>query len=158
MGSTETQRGERVPFSSSSKLESPGPILLISTHLIMSTSIRCFRPALLRAVRGGRPAAWMQQRRDMGTIRVIDEKRSGEETVYFKKEDDALLRNLLANHPEYDPKYTFSENDSEFSSLGRDIHLVCQKHGMKYTSVAFLKDIRLVFEAHGWTKPSQQQN
>lgn len=117
-------------------------------------------PALRRGIGGSllrnKHEPWTLQKRASGSIRVMEDKRSGEETVYFRKEDDVLLRNLLANHPEYDPKYSFAESDSDFSSLGRDVHLVCQKHGMKYTSLAFLKDICNVFESHGWSKPASK--
>ncbi|PHJ24635.1 hypothetical protein CSUI_001511 [Cystoisospora suis] len=117
-------------------------------------------------------------RREFSSVKFMDQKRSGEETVYFKKEafaccglasDEVLLRNLLANHPEYDPKYSMDHMNSEMGAIARDITLgkfklglegmtvmrratSCQKHGMKEPSAAFLKDLLSIFSSHGYTK------
>ncbi|PFH37006.1 hypothetical protein BESB_034640 [Besnoitia besnoiti] len=92
--------------------------------------------------------------RHFSSVKFMDQKRSGEETVYFKKEDEALLRNLLANHPEYDPKYSMDQM-SELGAIARDITLACQKHGMKDPSAAFMKDLISIFSAHGYVKQSE---
>ncbi|KEP62705.1 UNVERIFIED_CONTAM: hypothetical protein HHA_215350 [Hammondia hammondi] len=93
--------------------------------------------------------------RNFSSVKFMDQKRSGEETVYFKKEDEALLRNLLANHPEYDPKYSVDHMNAELGSIARDITLACQKHGMKDPSAAFMKDLISIFGAHGYAKNSK---
>ncbi|CBZ54801.1 conserved hypothetical protein [Neospora caninum Liverpool] len=93
--------------------------------------------------------------RNFSSVKFMDQKRSGEETVYFKKEDEALLRNLLANHPEYDPKYSVDHMSSELGAIARDITLACQKHGMKDPSAAFMKDLISIFSTHGYAKVSK---
>ncbi|KAF8822880.1 hypothetical protein IE077_000318 [Cardiosporidium cionae] len=87
------------------------------------------------------------------SVRFLDDKRSGEENIYFQKEDQILLQNLLANHPELDPKYS-SGQLAEFGDFGRDVQIVCQKHGITIASLAFLNDIVSVFESHGWMRNS----
>lgn len=56
-------------------------------------------------------------------ICTADEKGSAEENVYFKKEDESLLKNLLSNHPEFNPKYSTALLEEEVGTLARDLRL-----------------------------------
>lgn len=54
---------------------------------------------------------------------AADEKSTAEQNIYFKKEDEYLLKNLLSNHPEYNPKYLAATSEGEVGALARDVHL-----------------------------------
>eukprot|EP00918_Siedleckia_nematoides_P054321 GHVU01118665.1.p2 GENE.GHVU01118665.1~~GHVU01118665.1.p2 ORF type:complete len:188 (+),score=15.99 GHVU01118665.1:82-645(+) len=84
-----------------------------------------------------------------GSIRFLDDNpKSGDESIFFRKESDQLLKNMLANHPEYDPKYDLTSLEKDYGKLVRDIMLTAEKHGISNVGPAFAKDLVKVFEAH----------
>lgn len=100
---------------------------------------RCYRPLLFRRYRS--------------SIFFSEEKGTAEENVYFKKEDEHLIKAMLEKNPELNPKYT---THSGGTSLSQDLHLVCRKHGVPQVSMTMIKDIQQVFETHGWS-PSKNR-
>eukprot|EP00922_Rhytidocystis_sp_ex-Travisia-forbesii_P049910 GHVS01074297.1.p1 GENE.GHVS01074297.1~~GHVS01074297.1.p1 ORF type:complete len:126 (+),score=12.84 GHVS01074297.1:172-549(+) len=111
------------------------------------------RMAALSDRRGASRLRALGQCRYRSTIKFVDEKGTAEENIYFRQEEEVLLQNLLSSHPEYNPKYSVSTLEESFGEMARDMRLVCQKHGIKDVSLAFLKDIRHVFQSHGWKHP-----
>jgi len=89
-------------------------------------------------------------------VKFIEDKTAAEEAVYFRKESENLLKNLLANHPEYDPKYDLSVLEKTSGALARDVNLVCEKYGWSGATLPFYKDIVKVFEMHGWKKDNSK--
>uniref|UniRef100_A0A0G4IES1 Uncharacterized protein n=1 Tax=Chromera velia CCMP2878 TaxID=1169474 RepID=A0A0G4IES1_9ALVE len=114
--------------------------------------LRAARRSASVALSGGVqvPAAIQTWHRLRSTIRFVDDKGLGEESIYFKREDEGLLKNLLANHPEYDPRFVMTATDKELGKLQKDIFLVCKKHGIQGATVAFMKDLTSAFEANGY--------
>ncbi|CDJ35988.1 uncharacterized protein EMH_0004070 [Eimeria mitis] len=91
--------------------------------------------------------------RQFSGVRFLDEKRTGEETVYFKKEDEALLRRLLAKHPEADPKFQSSGGSASLESLQSSLSLCVSKHFKQQAPKAFLDELTTIFASHGWQPP-----
>ncbi|XP_026190645.1 uncharacterized protein LOC113146702 [Cyclospora cayetanensis] len=95
--------------------------------------------------------------RCFSSVKFLEQKRSGEETVYFKKEDEALLRALLAKHPEADPKFQHSAGHASLESLQSALALCVNKHLKAQPPKAFLDEVTLVFINNGWTPPTEQR-
>lgn len=94
--------------------------------------------------------------RYFSSVNFLEQKRSGEETVYFKKEDEALLRRLLAKHPEADPKFQHTTGDASLESLQSALAFCVNKHLKMQAPKALLDEVTLVFVQNGWTPPPEQ--
>ncbi|CDJ61951.1 hypothetical protein, conserved [Eimeria maxima] len=93
--------------------------------------------------------------RQFSGVKFLDQKRSGEESVYFKKEDEALLRRLLAKHPEVDPKFQSGGGTASLESLRNSLSLCASKHFNQQPSKAFLDELPAIFASHGWQPPEE---
>ncbi|KAL8273991.1 hypothetical protein Esti_002080 [Eimeria stiedai] len=124
--------------------------------------------------------------RAFSTVKFLEQKRSGEETVYFKKEgglqqrhespiqfalhaqadcfvdicltrtNEALLRRLLVNHPEADPKFQHTAGGASVEALQSALALCVNKHLKVQAPKALLDELSLVFLHNGWTPPPGQ--
>ncbi|CDI73664.1 hypothetical protein, conserved [Eimeria praecox] len=93
--------------------------------------------------------------RQFSGVKFLDQKRTGEETVYFKKEDEALLRRLLAKHPEADPKFQSGAGTASLESLRGSLSLCVSKHFKQQAPKAFLDELPTIFASHGWHPPEE---
>ncbi|KAL8439188.1 hypothetical protein Efla_005439 [Eimeria flavescens] len=110
----------------------------------------------LSAASALQPAA-ASRLRFFSSVKFLEQKRSGEETVYFKKEDEALLRRLLVNHPEADPKFQHSPGAASLASLESALALCVNKHLKTQAPKALLDELVVVFSRNGWTPPPDQK-
>ncbi|CRG97534.1 conserved Plasmodium protein, unknown function [Plasmodium gallinaceum] len=95
-------------------------------------------------------------KRNFGGVKFLDTNRTAEETVYFKKEDEALLRNLLKNNPNLNPNYDLTDVESGAENLSNDLSLVFSKYGIKGLNNNLMKDLIKVFELNGYRKMLDQ--
>eukprot|EP00388_Colpodella_angusta_P012321 GDKJ01031266.1.p1 GENE.GDKJ01031266.1~~GDKJ01031266.1.p1 ORF type:complete len:113 (+),score=30.41 GDKJ01031266.1:16-354(+) len=98
------------------------------------------------------PASQATAMRMRSSIRFVEERGQAQESVFFKQQDDAVLKNLLSNHPEYDPRYTNSVEDAELGKLATSVSAVLSKHGLNKVNIALIKDLEAAFKAAGYTK------
>eukprot|EP00916_Digyalum_oweni_P026440 GHVL01043442.1.p1 GENE.GHVL01043442.1~~GHVL01043442.1.p1 ORF type:complete len:116 (+),score=27.12 GHVL01043442.1:66-413(+) len=83
--------------------------------------------------------------RGKSSINFVDSKRSGEEAVYFRREDEELLTKILQKHPELDPRLEgggASGLEGGCASMRIDtiVKQVCLKHNIEPTP-EFIKDL-----------------
>lgn len=95
--------------------------------------------------------------RYFSSVKFLEQKRSGEETVYFKKEDEALLRRLLVKHPEADPRFQHALGDESLESLQSALALCLNKHLKAQAPKALLEELIVVFVNNGWAPPPDQK-
>ncbi|CDJ50804.1 hypothetical protein, conserved [Eimeria brunetti] len=105
--------------------------------------------------------------RQFSGVKFLDQKRTGEETVYFKKEDEALLRRLLAKHPEADPKFQSGPAGAPGASragggpggplgaLHSSLALCLAKHFQRQPPKALIEELPVLFASHGWEPPAE---
>lgn len=117
--------------------------------------LACALRGLSRWPAANAPAVALVRR--FSSVKFLEQKRSGEETVYFKKEDEALLRRLLAKHPEADPKFQHTTGDASFESLQSALAFCVNKHLKLQAPKALLDELALVFIQNGWTPPPEQK-
>ncbi|CRH02394.1 conserved Plasmodium protein, unknown function [Plasmodium relictum] len=98
----------------------------------------------------------LMYQRNFGGVKFLDTNRTAEETVYFKKEDEALLRNLLKNNPNLNPDYELTDVESGVGNLSNDLSLVFSKHGVKGVNNNLIRDLIKVFELNGYRKMLDQ--
>ncbi|SBT80674.1 conserved Plasmodium protein, unknown function [Plasmodium malariae] len=92
-------------------------------------------------------------KKKFGGVKFLDTNRTSEEAVYFKKEDEALLRNLLKNNPDINPEYNYSDVESGLCNLSNDLSLVFSKYGIKgMDNNDVIRDVIRVFELNGYRK------
>ncbi|ETW59891.1 hypothetical protein PFMC_04353 [Plasmodium falciparum CAMP/Malaysia] len=89
---------------------------------------------------------------NFGGVKFLDNNRKTDESIHFKKEDEALLRNLLKNNPDINPEYNITDIEGGMDNLSIDLSLVFSKHGVKDLDNNFVKDIIKVFELNGYRK------
>ncbi|CDO65938.1 conserved Plasmodium protein, unknown function [Plasmodium reichenowi] len=89
---------------------------------------------------------------NFGGVKFLDNNRKTDESLHFKKEDEALLRNLLKNNPDINPEYNITDIEGGMDNLSIDLSLVFSKHGVKDLDNNFVKDIIKVFELNGYRK------
>ncbi|CAA9990750.1 conserved Plasmodium protein, unknown function [Plasmodium knowlesi strain H] len=96
-------------------------------------------------------------RRNFSGVKFLDGNRKADESIYFKKEDEALLRNLLKNNPDLNPDFNFTDAEGGINNLSNDLCMVFSKHGIKGLSNSdAIKDIIKVFELNGYRKALDQ--
>ncbi|SCM26003.1 conserved Plasmodium protein, unknown function [Plasmodium chabaudi chabaudi] len=92
-------------------------------------------------------------KKNFGGVKFLDANRTADESIYFKKEDEALLRNLLKANPNINPDYDYSSIETGMNDLSHDLALVFSKHGIKGLDTGdAIKDIIKVFELNGYRK------
>ncbi|CDU20499.1 conserved protein, unknown function [Plasmodium yoelii] len=92
-------------------------------------------------------------KKNFAGVKFLDANRTADESIYFKKEDETLLRNLLESNPDINPDYNFSSIESGMNDLSHDLSLVFSKYGIKgLDSGDAIRDIIKVFELNGYRK------
>eukprot|EP01066_Platyproteum_vivax_P013729 Platyproteum_vivax@DN6203_c0_g1_i1.p1 len=81
-----------------------------------------------------------QQARLKSGLGFVDSKGVAEEAVYFRKADDELMRQLLMNHPEVNPRFEITDSEQGMSKIRKLIMSVCKSHKLNVTD-DFLKDM-----------------
>lgn len=69
----------------------------------------------------GASPAFHRSRSDATGVFFADQKRTAEENVFFKKEDETLVKNLLANNPQL--KYDADELEAQLGPVAKDFFL-----------------------------------
>ncbi|CDJ66719.1 hypothetical protein, conserved [Eimeria necatrix] len=85
---------------------------------------------------------------------------SSRASSFLSKKDEALLRRLLAKHPEADPRYRSTGGPAllqPLQPLQQAISLSVAKHFAAKASKAFLEELPLLFAAHGWQPPPEHR-
>ncbi|UVC49679.1 hypothetical protein MACK_003789 [Theileria orientalis] len=70
-------------------------------------------------------------RRHFASFNFIDDKKTAEETVYFKKQEEAILARMLEKDPSLDPRYSAPSHELELFS---DLSLGNEKRFMECCS------------------------
>lgn len=126
------------------------PVLLFGRQYVTShglkPSLTCLKDAPFRQHIGSRMRS---------SIRFLDDKERAEEAVYFKHESEYLLKNLIQNHPDFNPAYNYNVFEKDYGNYVTDVNLLCQRYGWTTMPVAFVNDLEKILTTHGWTKLSK---
>ncbi|SBT47352.1 conserved Plasmodium protein, unknown function [Plasmodium ovale wallikeri] len=88
-----------------------------------------------------------------GGVKFLDSNRTADESIYFKKEDEALLKNLLKKNPDLNPDYNLTDPEGGIDNLSQDLSLVFSKYGLKgLDNGDAIRDVIKVFELNGYRK------
>lgn len=88
-------------------------------------------------------------RRGFASFNFIDDKKTAEETVYFKKQEEAILTRMLEKDPSLDPRYSAPSHELE---LFNDLSLALSKFGLTEPPLALMEELVLVFKNNGFKK------
>ncbi|SBS88062.1 conserved Plasmodium protein, unknown function [Plasmodium ovale] len=92
-------------------------------------------------------------KKKFGGVKFLDSNRTADESIYFKKEDEALLKNLLKNNPDLNPDYNLTDAEGGIDNLSQDLSLVFSKYGLKgLDNGDAIRDVIKVFELNGYRK------
>ncbi|EUD68829.1 hypothetical protein C922_00517 [Plasmodium inui San Antonio 1] len=92
-------------------------------------------------------------RKKFAGVKFLDGNRTADESIYFKKEDEALLKNLLKNNPDLNPDFNYTDAEGGINNLSNDLCMVFSKHGIKgLNNSDAIRDIIKVFELNGYRK------
>mmetsp|Transcript_12894 Transcript_12894/g.40517 ORF Transcript_12894/g.40517 Transcript_12894/m.40517 type:complete len:119 (+) Transcript_12894:84-440(+) len=87
------------------------------------------------------------QVRNATGIKLLEEKGRAAEGLYWHQEDERLLKKLIENHPELDPKYQGISNIlSDESTLEGKVKLIFMKHGLPPAAKELVADILALAE------------
>ncbi|XP_955220.1 uncharacterized protein TA05035 [Theileria annulata] len=87
--------------------------------------------------------------RKFATFNFIDDKKTAEETVYFKKQEEEILARMLEKDPSLDPRYSAPSHELE---LFNDLALALSKFGLTDPPLALMEEVVLVFKNNGYSK------
>ncbi|UVC54265.1 hypothetical protein MACJ_003802 [Theileria orientalis] len=114
--------------------------MAIIRNLRRSSFLRLFRDDTCKGKIG---------RRHFASFNFIDDKKTAEETVYFKKQEEAILARMLEKDPSLDPRYSAPSHELELFS---DLSLALNKFGVNDPPLALLEELVLVFKNNGFKK------
>ncbi|GAW83351.1 hypothetical protein, conserved [Plasmodium gonderi] len=96
-------------------------------------------------------------KKNFGGVKFLDGNKTSDESIYFKKEDEALLKNLLKNNPDLNPDYNYTDVENGMNDLSHDLSMVFSKYGIKgLNNSDAIKDVIKVFELNGYRKVLDQ--
>ncbi|EKX72635.1 conserved hypothetical protein [Theileria equi strain WA] len=83
------------------------------------------------------------------SFRFADEKKTAEESVYFKKQEEAILSRMLKRDPSLDPRYSAPSHEL---NIYNDLSLALAKFGINDPPLALMEELVLIFTNNGYKK------
>eukprot|EP00933_Yihiella_yeosuensis_P066825 TRINITY_DN7129_c0_g2_i1.p1 TRINITY_DN7129_c0_g2~~TRINITY_DN7129_c0_g2_i1.p1 ORF type:complete len:112 (+),score=31.84 TRINITY_DN7129_c0_g2_i1:71-406(+) len=84
-----------------------------------------------------------------GGIKILEDSGKAQENYYWAQEDERLIKQMLANHPELSPEYQGISNilGQDSVNISDKVKLVFIKHGIPPVNKALIADIVALAEA-----------